>query len=221
MASVSLAPSDAPLEAPTRLPQSPDRIARIGPNAIIQVAHVLRDRLGRERAEPWLHDATGYTFDSLPVDMIDEREALALVHGLVDHVGPRLTSDLLRHAGHRTGDYLLAHRIPRVAQWAMRAAPRHTGLTLLLRAMRAHAWTFAGSGTFVVLPGETRRVPDLVFESCAMCRDLHEQQPMCDFYAGTFEKLIRALVARYASVQEVECMAQGHARCRFVLDGIS
>lgn len=184
----------------------------------------MRDRLGHARTEPWLRDATGYSFDSLPSAMIDEREAQALVHTLVAQVGPRLTTDLLRDAGHRTGDYLLANRIPRVAQWAIRAAPRTMGLRLLLDAMRKHAWTFAGSGQFVIQPNtHTGRagIPDLVFEACPMCRDLHETQPMCDFYGGTFERLIRALVARFASVQEVECMALGHSHCRFILEGIA
>jgi divinyl protochlorophyllide a 8-vinyl-reductase len=210
-ASASLAPSE---HAGT--------VARIGPNAIIQVAAAMGDRLGRARTEPWLRECTGYSFDHLPTEMVAEHEAQALVHSLLTHVGPRLTADLLRDAGHRTGDYLLANRIPRVAHWAIRAAPRTVGLRLLLKAMQQHAWTFAGSGQFVVqYPRDGQRgIPDLIFESCPMCRDLHEHQPMCDFYGGTFERLIRALVARFASVQEVECMAKGDARCRFILEGI-
>jgi divinyl protochlorophyllide a 8-vinyl-reductase len=204
-------------------PYGATTIARIGPNAVIQVASAMSERLGRLRTEPWLRESTGYTFATLPSSMIDEREAQALVHSLLGHVGPRLTADLLRDAGHRTGDYLLANRIPLVAQWAIRAAPRRVGLRLLLRAMQQHAWTFAGSGQFLIeYQTATRQngIPDLIFESCSMCRDLHEHQPMCDFYGGTFERLIRRLVARFASVQEVECMAQGDARCRFVLEGI-
>lgn len=198
---------------------SGDTLARIGPNAIIQVAAALRGRFGDARTQVMVHDATGYVLDAMPTEMVDEREAQALAKALVAQMGPSLAANILREAGHRTGDYLLANRIPRVAQWAIRAAPRRVGLRLLLRAMQSNAWTFAGSGQFVVTDGAP--LPDLVFESCAMCRDMHEPQPMCDFYAGTFERLIRALVARYASVQEVECMAQGHRHCRFVLEGIA
>jgi len=222
VASVSLAPSDVANGAHHSAHHTD--VPRIGPNAIIQVAAAMGDRLGRARTEPWLMQATGYTYNSLPSEMIDEREAQALIHTLLAQVGPRLTADLLREAGHRTGDYLLANRIPRVAQWAIRAAPKTVGLRLLLDAMRKNAWTFAGSGQFVISRDAatgTSRVPDLIFESCPMCRDLHESQPMCDFYGGTFERLIRALVARFASVQEVECMAQGHPHCRFTLEGIA
>ncbi len=196
-----------------------DGVARIGPNAVIQVSAAMRERLGAERSEAVLRAATGYTFASLPTEMIDEREPQALIKALVELVGPRLATTILRDAGHRTGDYLLANRIPRIAQWVMRALPRRVGLRLLLGAMQKNAWTFAGSGRFVVRHGTG--TPELLFESCAMCRDMHEPQSMCDFYAGTFERLIRVCVARYAGVLEVECMSKGDAHCRFVLEGVT
>jgi divinyl protochlorophyllide a 8-vinyl-reductase len=191
---------------------------RIGPNAIIQVAGALRDRFGALLAEPLVHDATGYSMSAMPSDMVDEREAQALMRAVVDKVGPWLACSVMREGGHRTGDYLLANRIPRIAQWAMRLAPRRVGLALLLRAMSANAWTFAGSGQFCVRP--TSGIPELVFEHCTMCRDMHADRAMCDFYAGTFERLIQAVVSRYASVVEVECMAHGGSACRFEIHGV-
>ena len=192
--------------------------ASIGPNAVIQVAGALRDRFGPLLADPLVLRATGYTMASMPSSMIDEREAQALVRAVVDKVGPWLATSVLREAGHRTGDYLLANRIPRVAQWVMRAAPKRVALSLLLKAMAANAWTFAGSGHFRIQ--STPDAPELLFESCAMCRGMHEDRPMCDFYAGTFERLIQAVVAKHASVTEVECMAHGGAVCRFTLHGV-
>ena len=201
---------------------APTVSSRIGPNAIIQVAFELQSRFGRARAEQLVFDATGYRLDALPTEMVAESEAQALARALVAQLGVTLATNILREAGHRTGDYLLAHRIPRVAQWVMRLAPRRIGLSILLRAMQSNAWTFAGSGQFVITPpSSTTHVPDLVFTSCAMCRDMHETQPMCDFYAGTFERLIRAVVSRYAGVFEVQCMALGDAQCRFELQGIA
>jgi divinyl protochlorophyllide a 8-vinyl-reductase len=192
--------------------------ARIGPNAIIQVFAATRERMGTAFAEALLADATPYRPDTLPSEMVVEDEPRALVRTLVERAGPYLATSVLREAGLRTGDYLLANRIPRVAQWVMRASPKRVALRLLLGAMRRNAWTFAGSGRFVVPDGA--RTPELVFEECAMCRGMHEERPMCDFYAGTFERLVRALVSKHASVTEVECMAQGAGRCRFVVHGI-
>ncbi len=190
-------------------------IPRIGPNAIIQLVGVLRDRLSPAFAEAVLRDATPYTLDHMPTAMVDERETQAMVHALVRRVGASHATPVLREAGQRTATYLLANRIPQFAQLLIRLAPRRIGLKILLKAMSANAWTFAGSGQFHVVAGRT--APELVFDHCAMCRDLREEQPMCDFYAGTFERLIAELVAANVRVVEVECIAQGGATCRFQL----
>jgi divinyl protochlorophyllide a 8-vinyl-reductase len=73
--------------------------------------------------------------------MIDEREAHTLVRGLIDRVGVEEAMPVLRDAGHRTGDYLLAHRIPAPAQWVIRHLPRRLGLRLLLGALIAPGMT--------------------------------------------------------------------------------
>jgi divinyl protochlorophyllide a 8-vinyl-reductase len=190
-------------------------MARIGPNVIIQVAAAARAQIGERFADALVRDATPYSLHELPGEMIDQREAQAIVRELVARIGARDAVPVLREAGERTAEYLLANRIPRVAQWVMRALPRRMGLSVLLRAMSANAWTFAGSGAFRVVP--FRPWPRLEFGSCAMCAGMHEDEPMCHFYGGTFEQLIRRLIAPAATVREVECMAQGGHRCRFEL----
>ncbi|MCE2899839.1 MAG: bacteriochlorophyll 4-vinyl reductase [Gemmatimonas sp.] len=209
----SPAPSSPAAQADTGGP-----IARIGPNAIIQSVYVLRDRLGAGEADRLLRRATGYDLAHLPHEMVDEREPLALVRTVMDALGEPQATRVLREAGRHTADYLLAHRIPRPAQWIMRAAPRRVGLALLLRAMAANAWTFAGSATFTVV--RARAVTTLSFHDCAMCRGIESAGPMCDFYAGTFEHLTRALVTPRAEVVEVECQAHGGRDCRFEVRGI-
>lgn len=192
--------------------------ARIGPNTIIQLAHVLRDRHGEAVASKLLFDSTGYSITALPGAMVDEREAQRFVRTVMTTLGERPGVSVLHEAGKRTADYLMANRIPRPAQWVMKALPARAGLSLLLKAMSANAWTFAGSGSFSVLT-----VPhgaELSFHACAMCRDMHTEGPVCDFYAGTFEHLIRTLVSPRAEVREVECLATGGHCCRFEVTGI-
>jgi len=192
--------------------------ARIGPNTIIQLAHVLRERYGEDLASTMLFESTGYAISALPGAMVDEREAQSFVRRVMQQLGERPGARVLHEAGHRTADYLMANRIPTAAQWVMKALPARAGLSLLLKAMRANAWTFAGSGTFSVHPHATGA--DLTFHACAMCRDMRAEGPVCDFYAGTFEHLIRTLVAPRAQVMEVECQAQGAHCCRFEVTGI-
>lgn len=196
----------------------PATTARIGPNTIIQLAHVLRDRFGAGVAATLLFESTGYALGALPKAMVDEREAQAFVRTVMDAVGESQGTQLLHEAGHRTADYLMANRIPRPAQWLMKALPRRAGLAVLLRAMQANAWTFAGSGSFTVK--RHAHGAELTFHACAMCRDMQTVAPVCDFYAGTFEHLIRTLVAPRAQVREVECYGTGGHCCRFEVTGI-
>lgn len=198
---------------------APSEPPRIGPNAIIQTAGVLRDRVGAERAGTLLLRATGYDLHALPTDMVDEREPLALVQAVVQEFGPSHSAAIMREAGQRTAEYLLGNRIPKAAQWVMRMAPRPVGLAILLKAMTANAWTFAGSGRFDY--HQTGTGTELTFGSCAMCRGMLSSVPMCDFYAGTFEHLMQVLVCETVHVVEVECIAHGGRCCRFALQGMT
>lgn len=186
---------------------------RIGPNAILQTYEELVAVLGVRRAEALLHAATGRTADTLPLRMVDEAEVNALAQHVLHDLGP-LGHGVLREAGHRTARYLLAHRIPKPAQLLIRALPPRTGAALLLSAIGRHSWTFAGSGDFAYRMDD---VPWVRVIRCPMCRGLTAMAPTCDFYAGTFEGLLRALVARSAHVVETECEATGGASCRFEL----
>ncbi|HYW50615.1 MAG TPA: bacteriochlorophyll 4-vinyl reductase [Gemmatimonadaceae bacterium] len=192
--------------------------SRIGGHTVTQVAEVLRDWLSDSFAEAVLRDATRYTLTSLPTTLIDEREPQALVRALVYRLGAKGAASVLREAGVRTSRHLLAHGIPQLLQVATRIAPRPLALRMLLDRMVANAWNFAGSGQFSV--SATSGVPELLFEHCAMCRDMHASQPMCDFYAGALEHVFRQLIAPGARVREVECMAHGGEACRFRLTGV-
>lgn len=212
---------------PTALGASPARseaggsgvpAALIGPNAIIQLANVLVDRCGRGTADALLRESTRYSLTDLPGHMIPEEEPLAFAQRVMAEYGEARGTLLLRDAGARTGDYLLANRIPRVAQCLIRVLPKCPGLSILLRAMAAHAWTFAGSGRFATL--RRAGTVELSFHGCAMCRGMHGAGPVCDFYAGTFERLIRQLVSTTVRVHEVECQAHGGECCRFVVSDL-
>lgn len=191
--------------------------ARIGPNAIIQLVAAIEHRWDADLASELLGAATPYRRETLPHDMVDEREPLAMVRLLMGRVGTGAARVVLRDAGVRTAEYLLANRIPPAAQWVTGQLPRRAGLALLLRAIGAHAWTFAGSGRFTVQ--WARGWPILRFTDCAMCRGLVQDQPVCDYYAGTFEHLFRTLVAPEITVTEVTCQAQGAPECELRVAG--
>lgn len=188
-------------------------VGRIGPNAIVQTHEALVATLGPARAAALLHEATGRLPATLPDRMVDEVEVNGYVRHVVQALGP-LGHAVLREAGHRTARYLLGHRIPRPAQFVIRTLPPRAGLAMLLSAIGRHSWTFAGSGDFVYRMDE---VPWVRVIHCPMCRGISAHAPVCDFYAGTFEGLLQALIARSAHVVETECEASGASSCRFEL----
>lgn len=199
--------TDAPLAGPhaegTRL---------IGPNALIQTAAALSELEGESAAAVLQAAGEPLVREHPPEDMVDERRFAALVTTLVHELGEARAERVLMRSGSLTADYLIANRIPQPFQWLVRRLPRDLGLRLLLGAIASHAWTFAGSGRFrYELHGDGN--VELEIEDCPACRGLVTEQPVCGFYAGTFERLFRRLVDDRLRVREAGCQACGGTSC--------
>lgn len=187
----------------------------IGPNAILQPVSLLEAGVGCACAHAWAAEA----FDSdryvPPEAPIDER-IVGRMHAIVnDRLGYADGASLLRQAGDGTAAYLLRHRIPQPFQRLERRLPASIALRLLAFIIGRHAWTFVGSGDFRFVSGNT---PAFEVRNCPICRSRRTASPCCDFYAGTFAGLVRALVSAAATVREVECEARGQGCCRFEID---
>lgn len=197
--------SSAPLQV--------DQHTRIGPNAITRVAEALRARTG-EAAAVSVFTRAGLMghLSHPPQQMVDEADVLTLHVALRAALGSEEAEAVTGDAGRRTGDYLLAHRIPRFAQVILRLLPAALAARVLLGAVGKHAWTFAGSGTFNVQPGSPLV---LTIRNNPLCRGVSTVEPCCRFYAATFERLFQALVHPHTTVREVSCEACGDDCCRF------
>ena len=186
-------------------------VGRIGPNAILQLVPVLEEVAGAARTALIL-DAAG--MDTLPdgLSMIPEEDA-ARLHQAVRHLAPEHAAIILHHAGIRTADYILAHRIPKLAQHVLTILPASLAARLLSRAIGHHAWTFVGSGHFrVVTPWqfEIAHNPLIHGECASTC--------LCAWHAAVFERLYRVLVSSRAHCEETVCSAHtGKGFCTFVL----
>lgn len=186
---------------------------RIGPNAITRLAEALRVDGGEDAAASLFGAAglRGYLAHP-PEHMVDEQDVARLHHALRDSYGGDDARRLSRLAGTRTGDYLLAHRIPKPVQALLKILPAPLACRVLLSAITRHAWTFAGSGTFTAHAGNPTI---LTIRNNPMCRGVRREVPQCDYYAATFERLFRVLVSRRVSVTETHCEASGARGCRF------
>lgn len=185
---------------------------RIGPNAVLQLIETLHahdedalagDVFRRAGAGAWLL--------APPAEMIGQ-ESVARVHGaLWDLVPIDVARERAREAGLRTGDYILAHRIPKPAQRLLKLMPAPIAARMLCKAISAHAWTFAGSGEF-----------DYAFEDVLRLRITanplalrHSPQPDCVWHVAVFERLFSRLVHPDTHVIEVACTALGDPACVF------
>jgi divinyl protochlorophyllide a 8-vinyl-reductase len=198
------------------LPAPATLSGRIGPNAIIRVADALPAFIGSHAARA-LFERAGLAayLHQPPEHMVDEAEVRRLHGELRRSLGSELAADVARSAGRRTADYLLANRIPKAVQTLLKAMPARLAAFVLLSAVRRHAWTFAGSGSFRARTGRPGSPVVLAIRDNPLCRDLRAEAPACDFYAATFERLFQVLVQRRARVVEVACEACGDDECRF------
>ena len=186
---------------------------RIGPNAITRIGEALRARVG-EPGMVRVFVAAGLDayLPTMPVAMVDEAEVTRLHHALRTAYGAEGAAAIAHDAGRLTGDYLLAHRIPRPVKALLRLLPSALAARVLVRAIERNGWTFCGGARLSVRVGETVRFR---LVNCAICRDAQSDYMLCDYYAATFGRLFQALVARNAAVTEIECEATGGEACVF------
>jgi divinyl protochlorophyllide a 8-vinyl-reductase len=188
--------------------------ARIGPNAIIQTIAAMEEERGALETRRFLRRiGRGDLNDHLPTHMVDELAFISLISAVRADMGPEAAARVMARAGERTADYLLAHRIPAPARAVLPLLPRRLGLSLLLKAISGHAWTFAGGGRFSYTV--ERKGATLSLGSCPECRGIVAAEPICRYYERCFQALLRPLIDRRLTVREVACVAQGGGACVF------
>ena len=189
---------------------------RIGPNAITQCMAALQADLGPAGCAALMgHAGLLAHVSQPPQQMVDEADVLALHKMMRAELGIERARALSRVAGRTTGDYLLAHRIPKAAQRLLGLLPAKLAGQALLAAVTRHAWTFCGSGEFRVLPSPGPKQLRVSITHCITCRDERADQPLCDYYAACFERLFSVIVHPGTRVLETACEAMGDPACVF------
>ncbi|WP_022719611.1 bacteriochlorophyll 4-vinyl reductase [Rhodopseudomonas sp. B29] len=190
--------------------------AAIGPNAVLQLIQAL-DAAGLQPAAAEIFDRAAATewLAHPPSAMVDERPVAAIHQTVRKLLPPAQATAILEDAGRRTGDYILANRIPKFAQVVLKLMPAKIAARMLTSAISAHSWTFAGSGRFSAKAGKT-----VTFEIAnnPLCAGEHADHQVCVWHASVFQRLFCELVSPYTRVSETACGARGDAACRFVAD---
>ncbi len=183
--------------------------ARIGPNAVLQHLPVLDAEIGSALRAALLYRAD--IIEPAPNAGMLPEEEVARLHDAVRLFLPDRAARIQRAAGLATGGYILANRIPRVAQRLIRALPAPLGARLLSMAIAKHAWTFAGSGKFRVV-SHTPLIFEIKRNPLAQMR---ADGPVCHWHSAVFERLFAALVWPDVQVTEISCAATGAPACHF------
>jgi divinyl protochlorophyllide a 8-vinyl-reductase len=217
MARAGAAPPIMPGEAQAAAagpPLAVQATARMGPNAITRLAQAV-ERLYGPQATRRLFDAAGQAHHLVapPHTMVDERDVIALHRSGRSQLGLAAFARVAGLAGRLTGDYLLAHRIPRLAQRLLVRLPSGLAARLLVRAIAAHAWTFAGSGSFAYR--HQRGGLLLTIDDSPLARAAQAPAPLCGYYAATIESIFQALIDQRVTVVETTCAAMGEGACTF------
>jgi hypothetical protein len=114
---------------------------------------------------------------------------------------------LMADAGVRTGRYILENRIPRPVRRLLQNLPVWLAARALLKAIRAHAWTFAGNARVSIAPGhpaiiEIRSNPIAV--------------PGCPWHRGVFEMLFSGILGKPVHVDH-STLFDGQSCDRFMV----
>ena len=179
----------------------------VGPNAILQTAAALEAQGGRALARQVFDVAgLGALLDDPPEAMVPEREAAALMRALHATLPSGTAARVSRDAGRRTGEYILQNRVPAPARAVLWLLPARLAAPILLRAVAAHAWTFAGSGRVEIMAGRPARL---------MIHDNPLAVAGGDWHRAVLEVLFQRLVHPRATVRQSACSAEGARACVF------
>lgn len=181
--------------------------AKVGPNAIIQLAAVLSSRVGHAQCARMFAGAGLSHHLAVPPDaLVDEAEAARLFLVVETGFEPDDACDLFRRAGRATADYILAHRIPHPAQTLLRHMPAFAARRLLLLAISKHAWTFAGSGAVSCTYG-----PHLTLRIAGNPLPT----PGGVWHIGVLHRLFEVLVASPSRIAHTSWSRSGVETCQF------
>jgi divinyl protochlorophyllide a 8-vinyl-reductase len=188
----------------------------IGPNAVLQLIEALKAAGVYDVSAPVF--ATAGLADWLvdpPAVMVDQRRVARLHQALRAVSSPEDGSTLMADAGRLTADYILANRIPRAAQMLLKRLPARLAAAAFVPAIKAHSWTFAGTGQFT---GRAGSPTVFTLRGNPLCAGEHAAGPICAWHAAVFQRLFQVLVSPDARAVETDCEACGDPFCRFEVD---
>lgn len=188
----------------------PSRRGFMSPLAILELLETVEAMLGAEARDEALREALIHRVPA-PDEPVREDKA-ARLHKAVRRLWPDDSDALLRRAGEEAGRYVVDHRLPDRGRQLLLRMPRSAAAWLLARRTEQQAWTFAGSGQFVVESAGRFSLLDN-----PLVRGEKANRAICFYHAGFFEKQFCSVVHPGIRCIETACVAKGDPACVFRL----
>jgi divinyl protochlorophyllide a 8-vinyl-reductase len=182
----------------------------MSPLAVLELLATVEAMLGAEARGEALREALIHRVPA-PDEPVREDKA-ARLHKAVRRLWPEDSDALLRRAGEEAGRFVVDHRLPDRGRQLLLRMPRTAAAWLLARRTEQQAWTFAGSGQFVVESAGRFSLLDN-----PLVRGEKANRALCFYHAGYFEKQFRAVVHPGIACVETACVAKGDPACVFRL----
>jgi divinyl protochlorophyllide a 8-vinyl-reductase len=188
----------------------PNRRGFLSPLAVLELAEIVEEILGHEAREEALREAQLFRLPA-PDEPLREEKA-ARLHAAVRRLWPEDSDVLTRRAGEAAGQFVVDHRLPRRGRQLLARMPRSAAAWLLARRTEQQAWTFTGTGRFLIEDAAHLSIFDN-----PLIRGEKANRPICFYHAGFFERQFRAVIHPGIRCVETACAAKGDPACTFRL----
>lgn len=189
-----------------RKPQKEGFLSPMAANSVIAAGAA---HLGAERMEAIQQEAELFRAPAETEPLREEKAGR--LHLTLFREAPEQAEAILGDAGRATADAMMETQLSRRARAMLSAAPWTVGAWLLGRWATQHAWMFAGSGVFSVLPEMEFQIVGNPLAKAAQGVDVH----ISIWQERLFERLFQQLVDPRLICREMECEASGAPACQF------
>jgi len=180
----------------------------MAPFVVLEMAAVIEATLDADHLKKALRAAQLFRLPELDEPVREEKAAR--LHQAVRQLWPDQAQEICSNAGAGSARRIMETQISEKAQTLLSNMPRATGAWLLAKTARQNAWTFSGSGEFVI-ESESR----FILRDNPLVVGEVSKTVVCHFHAGLFEKLFSTLIHPRLICQEVACHARGDEVCVF------
>lgn len=186
----------------------PNKPGFLAPFVVLEMVNAIENVMGVDALDRALKDAQLFRLPELDEPVREDKAAR--LHQTVRRLWPSEAFEICRMAGEAAALRIMEQQITERAQAMLAKLPRATGAWLLAKTARQNAWTFSGTGKFVVESEQRfilRENPVVVGEEA--------EATVCHFHASLFQKLFSTLIHPRLICREVSCSAKGDETCIF------